>query len=288
MLYHVTHRIRYIYSASVFLEPHIILLRPRCDADQRVREFSMSVDPKPSGIHDFLDPEGNNATCIWFDEQVSSLNISTAFDVQTLGANPFSYLVADDTFFHLPVRYGKEYTASLAQFLKRIEPGVAAMNFAKSIIDETKGETIDFLARLCSVIYENFTVETRIKGSPLNPSITIKNKRGACRDLALLFVEACRSVGLAARFVSGYQEGDPDMEHPHLHAWAEVYIPGGGWRGYDPTHGLAVADRHIALAASHGTAGASPVRGTFRGTGVTAEMDYNITLSLIPEHSIDY
>jgi len=90
---------------------------------------------------------------------------------------------------------------------------------------------------------------------------------------------ACRNYGLATRFVSGYQEGDSDMTHRHLHAWVEVYIPGGGWRGYDPSHGLAVADRHIALSASYAPAGTLPVKGNFRGTGVTAEMKYFISLN---------
>jgi len=92
----------------------------------------------------------------------------------------------------------------------------------------------------------------------------------------------CRSVGLAARFVSGYQEGDPDMEERHLHAWPEVYVPGGGWRGYDPTHGLNVADRHIALAASHWAKGTLPVKGNFRKTGAAARMSYHISLATIP------
>lgn len=93
-------------------------------------------------------------------------------------------------------------------------------------------------------------------------------------------MDACRAVGLGARFVSGYQEGDPEQERRDLHAWAEVYLPGGGWRGYDPTHGLAVADRHVALAAGMRPALAAPITGTFRGTGASSRMQTDIKINV--------
>ena len=88
----------------------------------------------------------------------------------------------------------------------------------------------------------------------------------------MLFIEMCRQLGLPARFVSGYVEGTDRQGDHHLHAWPEVYIPGGGWRGYDPTTGLAVADRHIPLASGAPPSTALPVDGTFRGTGATSIM----------------
>ena len=248
---------------------------------QQVNSFTLAIDPEPVGRHHFLDHEGNGATCLWFENQVKSLQLSTSFEVRTVCDNPFTYLVTDDSFFQLPVRYADQEAATLAPYVASDGQNNRVDDFAGKVVDETNGETISFLSRLCSTIYENFTVEIRHKGFPHPPDVTIRNKRGACRDLAVLYVAACRSVGLAARFVSGYQEGDENMEHPHLHAWAEVYIPGGGWRGYDPTHGLAVADRHIVLAASHTPSGASPVQGTFRGTNITAEMDYQVSIAKI-------
>ena len=122
----------------------------------------------------------------------------------------------------------------------------AASSFVQHLIEKAAGNSLDFLVLLNTAIYENFTVEIRDDGPPLPPVVTMERKQGSCRDFAVLFIAACRSVGLAARFVSGYQEGDPDMVQRHLHAWAEVYIPGAGWRGYDPTHGLAVADKELA------------------------------------------
>ncbi len=287
MRYRINHQIKYAYSSQVFLEPHVFRMRPRCDASQQIRNFTMVISPEPAGRHDFLDPENNSTTCLWFDDQVDSLMVSTSFEVQTLYSNPFSYLVTDETFFDLPVHYADKDRIALAPYLTCIDQDVIVEEFAKKITDETNGKTIDFLSRLCTIIYETYAVEIRLEGLPYLPSETINFKQGACRDLAWLYIAVCRSVGLASRFVSGYQEGDLKMDNPYLHAWAEVYIPGGGWRGYDPTHGLAVSDRHVVLAASHDPKGASPVDGTFRGTDVTAEIEYHISLSLLSDQTDD-
>lgn len=88
---------------------------------------------------------------------------------------------------------------------------------------------------------------------------------GSCRDTAVLFIHACRAAGLAAWFLSGYQEGDLDHPEQHRHAWVEAYLPGAGWRGYDPSHGLAVSDRHIALVAAADPADATPIQGALWG-----------------------
>lgn len=96
--------------------------------------------------------------------------------------------------------------------------------------------------------------------------------------MAVLFMEVCRSVGIPARFVSGYSEGDIDMERRHLHAWPEVYLPGAGWRGFDPTLGLATADRHVAVAASHSAEGATPVMGAFWNLQASSQLECQLEL----------
>ena len=283
MIYSITHTTNYTYSAPVFLEPHIVRLYPRNDASQKIRNFSLDVQPQPAGMHHFLDAERNSATCLWFEEKTAKLSLVSSFRVQTFCSNPFNFLVTDNAFLQLPAVYENYDAIALEPFRAALDPDDAVAAFGKSIFAEVQGTTLDFLSRLCVAVYENFTVEIRDEGPPLPSHITFQNKRGACRDLVVLFMTICRNFGLAARFVSGYQEGDPDMEHRHLHAWAEVYIPGGGWRGYDPSHGLLVADRHVALAASYDPAGAFPVKGNFRGTGVTATMDYHISMTTLKE-----
>lgn len=279
VIFSIIHQIDYAYSTTVFLEPHMLLLRPRSEACQQVGNYSLTVKPRPAGIHDFLDPEGNCATCLWFEGKTSFLSITASFEVQTFCPNPFNYLVTDKDFLQLPAVYPENDATALAPFLGAQETDAAVIAFGASIRHKSGDNTLDFLSRLCSVIYEDFTVEIRDHGSARPAAITLQNGCGACRDLAVLYMAVCRSVGLAARFVSGYQEGDPDMDQRHLHAWPEVYVPGGGWRGYDPTHGLGVADRHIALAASHSADRSLPVRGSFRKTGATAAMSYHISLA---------
>ncbi len=283
MIFHVTHKTNYIYSAQVFLEPHIVRLSPRNDANQKISNFSFAVEPHPAGIHHFRDAEDNCATCIWFEEKTATLTIVTSFEVQTFGKNPFAYLVTDNAFLQLPAAYENFDATALEPSRAAIDMDDAVAAFGKSVFEDSNGDTLQFLTRLCMAIYENFKMETREHGPPFPPSFTFQSKRGTCRDLVLLYMAICRSFGLAARFVSGYQEGDPDMDDRQLHAWVEVYIPGGGWRGYDPSHGLVVTDRHIALAASYDPAGAIPVKGSFRGTGVAATIDYLILLSALAD-----
>ena len=135
------------------------------------------------------------------------------------------------------------------------------------------------ISSLTSFIFENFKHELREEGPAQEPDETLSRKKGSCRDFVVLFTEAARSMGFAARFVSGYTEGDLSLMQNHLHAWAEVYLPGGGWRGYDPTLGLAVADRHVVVSSGATPLEAAPVTGSFRGTGAEAIMGYEISIT---------
>ena len=156
--------------------------------------------------------------------------------------------------------------------------GEKVENLATKLLRQSDGDIFSFLNVANNFLYENWQIVVREKGSPLAPETTMQQKKVSCRDITLLFIALCRHAGIAGRFVSGYQEGDPDTEKRQLHAWVEVYIPGGGWRGYDPTHGLAVTDRHVALAASSLPRGASPCTGSFRGTGAEVSMSFGIKL----------
>jgi transglutaminase-like putative cysteine protease len=154
-----------------------------------------------------------------------------------------------------------------------------ALQLAQEVNHAVSGDTVNFLGTLNQRIHEACRYLIRETGTPLSPGITWSEKQGSCRDLTVLFVEVCRAIGLAARFVSGYQEGDLDQDDRHLHAWAEVYLPGAGWRGYDPTHGLAVSDRHIALVASAVSNYAAPISGNFsQGGNVQSTIHYQIQI----------
>ena len=152
------------------------------------------------------------------------------------------------------------------------------------MLHNVEGNVGLFLTSLTQTIYESCIYETRHHGPPWPAGVVLAERRGTCRDFTVLFMAACRAVGLAARFVSGYQRGDADQEVHDLHAWPEVYVPGGGWRGFDPTLGLAVADGHIALAAAVDPAQAAVVMGQLKtGHFSQSKLEATIQLTILDE-----
>lgn len=280
MIISIRHTTRYSFSSEVFLEPHTVRLRPRSDCTQRLIDFNLFVDPEPSGMADIIDLSGNDGVSLWFSGTHASLTLKTEAVVETLRTQPFGYIITDDSVATLPADYSSSFQYSVKPYLIRSsEPGIKLMDLTSSIIEETNGDTIKFLSALNSHIYSDFEKTVRYEGPPFPPEVTLLSKMGTCRDLTLLFIEACRAVGLASRFVSGYREAEMHSTERELHAWAEVYLPGGGWRGYDPSEGLAVADSHVAVASGAMPEDAAPVTGTFRGDGVSAEIEFEIDVT---------
>ncbi len=278
MLFHIKHTTRYRYSKAVFCEPFTVRLRPREDASQRLIRYHLSIDPATAGLSEYLDVEGNIAAQCWFNGPTCTLLITTNTVVETLRSNPFDYLLESGA-VELPIRYRPEICAALAPYQKPEQPpdGEVA-RFANEILTGAERQTIVFLTKLSGWIAGSFRREIRPEGEALPANITLANRAGSCRDLAVLFIEACRSVGLAARFVSGYQAALDDDGDRHLHAWAEVYLPGAGWRGFDPGQGLAVADQHVAIASGLNPLAAAPTVGTFRGNGATSSLESQVII----------
>lgn len=280
MRFRAYHETRFRYSSAVYLEPHTLRLRPRSDSWQRLERFEVDVDPEPVRLAEAVDAEGNDIMHAWFSGQTESLTIRSEFQVQTLRDNPYDYLVLNGSILDLPVQYPKELRAHLAPALRRTQPGDPSVaEFARDIARQAQGATPQFLSGLSAAIARTHEVAVRLKGEPEPPAETLRTRSGACRDLAVLFMDCCRAVGMAARFVSGYQErthGDGDH---HMHAWSEVYLPGGGWRGYDPSLGLAVSNRHIAVASSSSSRWAAPIAGTFRGEAVRLPLEVGMRVT---------
>ena len=157
--------------------------------------------------------------------------------------------------------------------------GETVRGFAAEAAQASGGKTLEFLTVLNQSISRDFTYVTRDMGAPRPPEVTLAAREGSCRDFAVLFAAACRAAGLAARFVSGYNAG-AERPEADMHAWAEVYIEGGGWRGYDPSSGLAVSTGHVAVAAAAEPALAAPVTGTFRGPA-QARLTYSISVQAL-------
>ena len=250
--YTIAHTIRYAYSQPVFLEPHEVALQPRSVGDQTLLEFEIQATPAPAGLSHCLDAEGNNVTSIWFNGAHAELTLRTFSRVQTLRENPFDYLLRPSQ-NGLPLQYEPAAGRVLGPAIRRIaDPGPTdEVGLSSQRVLHPLGRPIDPLpGKSESSAIRGVCIYPSRDRRTLAPARTLAASRGSCRDVAVLFIDACRSLGVAARFVSGYQEGEATQDRREMHAWVEVYIPGAGWRGYDPTHGLAVADRHIAVAAS--------------------------------------
>lgn len=284
MHFSLRHRLSYHYSQPVLLTPHRVCLRPRCDLSQRLEQFNLEVAPMPQQQTNRVDLEGNAVIGLSFAEPTEKLIITTTASVTTLRTNPFDFLM-DAWAMNFPLDYPSSLRSQLYPYLNPNSPlDPEAVQLAQALAMETNNVVLDFVTLLNQTLYRDCTYQHREQGAPWPAGVTWRRRSGSCRDVTVLFMEVCRAVGLAARFVSGYQAGDPDMEHRQLHAWPEVYLPGAGWRGYDPTHGLAVADGHIALVAAPDPAYAAPVEGSFRTLAhsnvVSAEMTYDLQMKL--------
>lgn len=264
MRFSVVHTTRYRYDAPVHLEPHTFRLRPREDGGQHLLHHSLLITPAPAGRADLLDREGNVVTHAWFTGELESLEVRSEFEVETLRQNPFDFLLAQSD---------------------RILPGAdcagKVAEFAHSLAAAAKNQTIPFLSSLTQTVNQSVRQIVRRDGPPNSPETTLASGEGSCRDLAVLFCAACRAVGVTARFVSGYERDASLEENGDLHAWAEIYLEGGGWRGFDPSRGLAVSDSHVAVAASTDPWLAAPVTGTYRGSA-RATMDFQISMQALP------
>ncbi|MDF1556015.1 MAG: transglutaminase family protein [Deferrisomatales bacterium] len=269
----ITHRTTYMYSRPVFLDPHFLRLRPRSDPAQEIAEYVLTVSPEPAGRSHGLDPEGNWLTCLWFNDLVEKLELTAGFAVETRRSDPFDFLLTTPGFSAVTSPYPEHLRARLGPTLVPLGCD-ATVELVRTVLPCES--LVDFLWGLNRTVHERCRVIVREWGDPWPPARTLAEGCGACRDLAVVFIEGCRSVGIAARFASGFVGGDTGGHSHFLHAWAEAYLPGAGWRGFDPTHGLAVTDQHVCVAASSSHHGAIPVSGTFRGTDATSTLETEI------------
>ncbi len=260
------------------MEPMTVRLRPRSDCWQKLHQFKMELDPSPEGKTELVDLDGTSSTFLWFSNTHPNLNITTTSWVETLRENPFDYILRDPEFIELPVRLSNDYQFPLEPYLHRNAPSATVDDFAKKISQEVNHNTVSFLSTLCSQIHEIMDIILRLTGDPMSPEELLITKKGACRDLTVLFIDACRSLGLPARYTSGYYYGDEEFSNRELHAWAEVYLPGGGWRGYDPSIGLVVSNQHVAVASAPTWILTTPTTGNYRGTGADSSLDFEIQM----------
>ena len=284
MHFHIRHALRYRYERPVFLEPTTLRLSPRSDPAQHTLHHALQVWPEPSGSTRVLEPDGGEAVVLWFVALQQELSIEMELVLRTSRPNPFDWIVTHAPAASLPATYPPAEAQSLLACRQGVKPVAEPIRqWAAAMAAAVEGSTPDFLMHLADTIHHGFHHIGRPDGEPMDPSDTLASRTGACRDTAMLYIEACRSLGLAARFVSGYSMHHPEEVSEHeLHAWAEVYLPGAGWRGYDPSLGLAVADGHVVLTAAPDHQLAAPVSGRYRGTGVASSMQYAVDVRSAP------
>jgi hypothetical protein len=273
MLIQVSHQSRYEYNSEVFLGIHKLYLIPQYRPYFRIEFQKFQVCPQPDGDNFRQDLAGNWYKQCWFTGQTASLHISGDWIFKLQNFNPFGFILdrefEERGWNHADFQFDyEEKTAFLIPFISDKRTGPFDEVLLK--IKHRSEGLVDFLVNVTKTISEGWKHIHRIEQNIWASDYTFSQERGSCRDLAVMQMEMLRGLGLATRFVSGYAF-NPDLAEGHeLHAWLEVFLPGAGWVGMDPSVGLFTDHRYIPLASHPDPARAMPVQGTFLGDSDSA------------------
>ena len=267
-LSHITH---YKYDRSVKLGPQVVRLRPAPHSRTKVLSYSQRIEPGDHFINWQQDPFANYQARLVFPEPVTAFKVTVDLVVEMAVYNPFDFFLEPDaeTF---PFTYAAEQKSELAPYLSTA-PMTPLLQACLDKIDRTERRTIDFLVDVNQMLQRDIAYSVRMEPGVQTPEETLKLGVGSCRDTGWLLVNLLRHMGLAARFVSGYLiqltsdvksidgPNGPERDFTDLHAWCEVFLPGAGWIGLDPTSGLLAGEGHIPLACTPQPSSAAPVEG---------------------------
>lgn len=261
----INHVTTYEFSETVTLLPHTLLLRPREGKNIRIESAKLAIIPAYQ-LQWQRDVYDNAVALATFTEKSSRLSINSRLVLQHYDDQPLDFLVAEYA-VRYPFQYDPAERADLAPYLSTLfeqdRPAVSAwlQQFWQS---GQVVETYLLLEWINKAIATGFVYQQREQPGVQTPAATLASHSGSCRDFATLFIESCHYLGLAARFVSGYVYSPaPVMGQGATHAWAEVYLPGTGWKGFDSTSGQLVGNDHIALAVGRHPESLPPVAGSF-------------------------
>lgn len=276
MLFEIEHITRYHYSVPVTLGEHLLRFVPMQHTYQQVLRVQLGIDPLPLSSVEDVDDWGNSLYRVTFSGETNHLEIRANLNVETQQPSPLNH----QALLSLPLSYGME-SDSLKPYLRLLEDSDRLLGFIEPLLLSSGYEAYGFLSGLNRVVNSFYHRGVRLDGGPRSPAETLTLGEGVCRDLTVLFMAACRQVGLASRFVSGYQQGEGTRLVRYLHAWPEVYLPGFGWQGYDPTHAEVVGSDHVAVAAAPDAAAVTPLEGgySFIGPEVTSTLETDIRIT---------
>ena len=267
----ISHLTEYRYADNVTLQPHKLLLRPREGPEVHIESSSLSISPKHRAKwhRDALD---NSTAIVEFLESAHTLSINSEVVIQHYEENPLDFLI-EDYAVNYPFQYDPRERAELQPFLQPVyldDCDAIHYWFSQMGISRPLMQTYTLLDQMCKNIVSFFAYIIREQSGVQSPAQTLASGQGSCRDFAALFMEGCRNLGLASRFVSGYAHA-PNSEQwsSTTHAWAEVYLPGAGWKGFDPTAGEVTGSRHIPVAVARHPETVPPVAGSFVGQANT-------------------
>ena len=267
----INHKSLYQYDRIVSLSPHIFRLKPAPHCRTPIEAYSLKIDPENHFINWQQDPFGNYQARVVFSEPTHALSVDVDLIAKMTVINPFDFFL-EESAEHYPFNYDEQLKKDLMPYMEVKENGSKLLEWLGGI-DRSKQKLIDFLVSINHRLWEDIKYTIRMEPGVQLCDETLEKQTGSCRDSGWLLVQILRHLGLAARFVSGYLvqlvadqkpvEGPagPLQDFTDLHAWCEVYAPGAGWIGLDPTSGLFAGEGHIPLACVPDPVSAAPVTG---------------------------
>jgi uncharacterized protein (DUF2126 family) len=283
----LNHRTSYTYDRRIALGPQTIRLRPAAHARVPVLSYALKVSPAEHFVNWQQDPFGNWLARFVFPEKTDHFNIEVDLSIEHVVFNPFDFFI-EPYAEKFPFSYAPELEKELAPYLEKEKAGPKLTAYMRTIPPEPT-PLVDFLVSLNQRLQQEVKYLIRMEPGVQSPDDTLALQSGSCRDSSWLLVQVLRRLGLAARFVSGYLiQLKPDLkaldgasgaeeDFTDLHAWAEVFVPGAGWIGLDPTSGLFTGEGHIPLAATPHYRSAAPISGDIEAAGVTFDFAMSVT-----------
>ena len=267
----IKHHTAYHYDRAVVMSPHVVRLRPAPHTRGTIESYSLNIAPSDHFLNWQQDPFGNYIARLAFPEKVRDFTVDVEVVADMVAINPFDFFLDEDAKKY-PFNYAPLVRDDLNPYLKRIQPGPLLAKWIDSV-DTSPRNTIDFLVDLNRRLADDVAYTVRMEPGVQSCEHTLESGTGSCRDSAWLLAQITRHFGIASRFVSGYLvqlvadqipvdgPAGPSADFTDLHAWTEVYLPGAGWVGLDPTSGLLAGEGHIPLACTPHYATAAPIEG---------------------------